>query len=175
MIKIIYLIFLFLSFNFKCFAQSDYPFYEQIAFDFYKDEILKNLPVKKKITVYKSLNYNAAEEIHYVPSNGLKTKVPQHRDSIKKIDFSRYWKSINANRFELNLTNIDKKQFKIKKSNNGSFPKVFVHYPKIYKDRVFIIVHQKYENSGTYYTIEFDENGKIIDWCKSIYETVTIY
>ena len=166
---------LFFCLSFKCFAQSNYPFYEQLAFDFYREEILKKFPVKEKITVYKSLNYDSSEEIYYVPSNGLKTKIPNQRDSINRIDFSKYWKNINANKFELNLTNIDKKQFKIKKSNNGGFPKLFVHYPKVYKERVFVIVHQKYESSGTYFTIEFDQNGKIIDWCKSYYETVPVY
>ena len=167
--------FLFFCLSFKCFAQSNYLFYEQLAFDFYREEILKKFPVKEKITVYKSLNYDSSEEIYYVPSNGLKTKIPNQRDSINRIDFSKYWKNINANKFKLNLTNIDKKQFKIKKSNNGSFPKLFVHYPKVYKERVFVIVHQKHESSGTYFTIEFDQNGKIIDWCKSYYETVPVY
>ena len=161
--------------SFKSFAQSNYPFYEQLAFNFYKEEILKAFPVKTKITVYKSLNYDAGEEMYYVPSNGLKSEVPRQRDSIKRIEYSKYWKGVDDSRFELNLSNIDKKQFKIKKSNKGSFPRIFVHYPKTYKNRVFVIVHQKYQNSGTYYTIEFDQNGKIIDWCKSIYETVTVY
>ncbi|GGD15586.1 hypothetical protein GCM10011343_03140 [Flavobacterium orientale] len=159
--------------NLDCFSQSENPFYEQLAFDFYKESILKVFPVEKKITVFKSLNYDSSEHITYLPSDGLKMSVPKERDSIKILEYKKYWKSFEDMRLDLDLKNIDRKQFKIKKSNRGYFPKLFVHYPKTYRDRIFVVVHEKYQNSGKYYTVEFNQQGKIIDWCTSEYTSVT--
>lgn len=78
-------------------------------------------------------------------------------------------------RLDLDLTNIDKKKFKIRKFNRGKFPKLFVHYPKVYENRIFVIVHEKYQNCGKYYTVELNKAGEIIDWCQSKYETVTLH
>lgn len=171
--KIVYTLFLLLLLNLDCFSQSENPFYEQLAFDFYKENILKVFPVEKKITVFKSLNYDSGEEIYYVPSDCLKTKLPNDGKNIEKLEYSKYWKSFEDTRLNLDLKKIDRKQFKIKKSNRGYFPKLFVHYPKTYRDRIFVVLHEKYQNSGKYYTVEFNQQGKIIDWCKSEYTSVT--
>ena len=173
--RILYTLILFLLINFDCFSQSTFPFYEQLAFDFYKENILKVYPVKSKITVFKSLNYDSSEEIYYVPSECLKAQIPNYGKNIEKLEYSKYWKSFKDMNIDLDLTNINKNQFKIKKFNHGNFPKLFIHYPKIYKNRIFVIVHEKYENDGKYYTVEFNQVGEIIDWCKSKYETVTLH
>lgn len=170
--KILIILFFVLSCSIKFYAQTSYPFYEQLAFDFYKTEILKKFPVKQKITIYKSLSYDFGEELNYVPSKGLQSKIPIERDSVAKIDYFEYWNNLNT---DLNFDSIDKEQFRIKKNNRGSFPKLFVHYPKIYKDRFFVIVHEMYQRKGTYYTIEFDRFGKVTDWCKYEYKTIIDY
>lgn len=159
----------------KLSGQTNYPFFEQLAFDFYRTEILKKFPVKQKITIYKSLSYEFGEELNHIPCKGLQSEIPVERDSIVKIGYSEYWENIDINKFELNFDAIDKEQFRIKKKNRGSFPKLFVHYPKIYKDRIFVIVHETYIKSGTYYTIEFDLSGKVTDWCKYPYKTIIDY
>ena len=33
-------------------AQTEFPFYEQIAFDFYQSKIIDSFPTKKKVKVY---------------------------------------------------------------------------------------------------------------------------
>ncbi|WP_219634598.1 hypothetical protein, partial [Flavobacterium chungangense] len=91
--RILYIFILFLLFNFDCFSQSKLPFYEQLAFDFYKENILKAYPVKSKITIFKSLNYDSSEEIYYVPSECLKTELQNYGKNIEKLEYSKYWKS----------------------------------------------------------------------------------
>ncbi len=162
---------LFIS-SYNCFSQSEKPFYEQIAFDFYKESILKTYPVKRKITIYKSLTYNSEEEIYYIPSNCLKNEISNNEKKIEKLEFSKYWKTFEDMRLNLDLKDINKKQFKIRKNNNGSFPKLYIHYPKIYKNRIFVILHEKKLNNGKYYIIEFNESGEIIDWCLSTYTLI---
>ena len=173
--RILNTIIFFLIINIDCFSQSEYPFYEQLAFNFYKDTILEIYPVERKIIVFKSLNYDSGEEIYYVPSDCLKTKLPNYGKNIEKLKYSKYWRRFEDMRLDLDLTNIDKKKFKIRKFNRGNFPKLFVHYPKVYENRIFVIVHEKYQNCGKYYTVELNKAGEIIDWCQSKYETVTLH
>ena len=110
--RILNTIIFFLIINIDCFSQSEYPFYEQLAFNFYKDTILEIYPVERKIIVFKSLNYDSGEEIYYVPSNCLKTKLPNYGKNIGKLEYSKYWRRFEDMRLDLDLTNIDKKKFK---------------------------------------------------------------
>lgn len=160
--------------NVNCFSQSEYPFYEQLAFNFYNDTILDIHPVERKIIVFKSLNYDSGQEIYYVPSDCLKTNLPNYGQNIEKLEYSKYWRRFEDMKLDLDLTNIDKKKFKIRKFNRGNFPNLFVHYPKVYENRIFVIVHENYQNSGKYYTIELNKAGEIIDWCQTKCETVTL-
>jgi hypothetical protein len=157
-----------------CIAKSnaqECPFFQQLAFNFYAEKIIKEFPVNEKLRISKSLNYSSENETYYI-DDCLKKSVPKRMDSIHFIDFSKYLGNLDSNRFELNLDKADKKQFRIKRKLRDNFPELIVLFPKVYKDRIFVAVHQKYEREGTYYTIEFNSSGEIIDWCQSSYVTV---
>jgi len=159
-IFVLFLIIFFAKIN----AQQQYPFFQQLAFDFYTQKIVNEFPRKERIRITKSLNDDCDGQLFYIP-NCLKsclTKV----DSVEALDYYRYLYSDNSRRDELNLENIDPKQFKIKRNCNGNFPRLVVLYPKRYKERIFVNIHEKWEKRSVVYVVEFDIDGKIIDWCR---------
>jgi hypothetical protein len=149
-----------------CKAQSKEPFFEQIAFDFYRAEILQKSPIKKRIKISKELN-----SIYYLNADCLKNKIINE----KKLNFV---KSEYFGNFQLDLEKIDKKQFRIvKKIDKLSNSEVFVEVSTAYefKDRIFVVIHEVVASQGRKYTFEFDKNGNIIDWCKSEEYTQLIF
>ena len=150
---------IFLASTFYCLAQSNGPFLEQIAFDFYRTEILAKSPIKKRIKINKELN-----SIYYLDADCLKNKI-QNEKNIDKYQNSKYFDG-----YRLDLKTIDKKQFRIvKKTNKSSNSEVFVEVSIAYEfnDRIFVIIHEFVASQGKKFTFEFDKNGNIIDWCKS--------
>ena len=155
--KILIIIILLVS-NLNCIAQSNEPFWEQIAFDFYRTEILQKSPIKKRIKISKELN-----SIYYLKADCLKNKIINE----KEINLV---KSKHFENFELDLEKIDKKQFRIvKKIDKLSNSEVFVEVSKAYEfnGRIFVVINEFVASQGKKYTFEFDKNGNIIDWCKS--------
>ena len=150
---------IFLASTFYCVAQSNGPFLEQIAFDFYRTEILPNSPIKKRIKINKELN-----SIYYLDADCLKNKIHNEKN-IGNYQNSKYFDG-----YRLDLKTIDKKQFRIvKKINKSSNSGVFVEVSRACElnDRIFVIIHEFVASQGKKYTFEFDKNGIIIDWCKS--------
>lgn len=151
--KILIIIFLVSTLN--CIAQSNDSFWEQIAFDFYRTEILPKSPIKKRIKINKELN-----SIYYLSADCLKNKI----NNEKKLNL------VESKYFELNLEKIDKKQFRIvKKINKLSNSEVFVEVSEAYEfnERIFVVINEFDASRGKKYTFEFDKNGNIIDWCIS--------
>ncbi|NAS32729.1 hypothetical protein GTQ40_17245 [Flavobacteriaceae bacterium R38] len=66
----------------------------------------------------------------------------------------------------------------IKRNGKSSFPRLFISYPMTSKtdsNRFFVNVCESYKRFIKIYHIELDAGGKVIDWCKTDYETVIIY
>ena len=158
------------------FAQSDLPFFEQSAFDFYAKEILKENPVKKRISIYKYyLDFQKGGD--YLPS-GECFKKPIFKNQITEVDEEVYGQNnIDSDKFEMNLSKLDKKQFKIRRNGRGSYPKLFLSYPMVSKtepSRFFVNVSESYDRLVNIYHIEIDKNGEVIDWCKTHHETIVV-
>ena len=155
--KIIYLLTFFSILN--CKAQTETPFYEQIALDFYNSEIISksNLNVKLKIS-------DKLKSIHYIDAECLKNKLINEKNitSLKK---SKVFQGYN-----LNLKNLDKKRFKKVKKIKNYLKKenyVVVSIAQEFDNRIFVVINEIVESKGRMYTFEFDLNGKITDWCNS--------
>jgi len=155
----------------KCNAQKTEPFYEQIAFDFYSNQILKEIPVNKKITVAKELNYT--KSIHYLPSDCLKNKI-ENKKNANDINIAKHISDLKIKKYELDLSKTNRNQFRVIKKLNvndrgliNHKNSIFLYKPKLFEERVFVIIDQVLESNGTVYTIELDKKGNIIDWCKS--------
>ena len=154
------------------FAQISTPFYEQLAFDLYQAEIIDSFPVKKRIKVYKqALEFHPTLFWFYTPSC-LKNIVWKSNDQFQPIkEYTDSQLKIDSNRFELDFSDLDKEQFKIKKFGKGNYPKLFISPP--YKEngndeRIFINIYEKHsEKKEIIYHLEFDKNGLIINWCWS--------
>ncbi|MBM1106958.1 hypothetical protein JQC67_12475 [Aurantibacter crassamenti] len=159
------------------FAQSELPFFEQSAFDFYRMEILKINPVKKRISVYRY--YMDFQDSNRYFAEGECLENPVFKNQIKKVDETAYGQNnIDSDKFELDFSKMDKKQFKIRKNGRGSYPKLFISYPMVSvknPKRFFINVYENYERRANNYHIELDDKGKVIDWCNSYHETIVIH
>ncbi|NDV43056.1 hypothetical protein [Flagellimonas sediminis] len=158
-------------------AQTEFPFFEQNAFDFYAKEILKVNPVKKRISVYRYYFEFQDSTRHFVEGECLEN--PIFKNQLKKVDEAEYKQlHIDSDKFELDLSKIDKKQFRIRRNGRGNFPKLFISYPMVStKDptRFFVNIYESYERQGNNYHIELNDKGKVIDWCHSRHVTITIH
>lgn len=169
------IVILFLLINGFANSQENIPFYEQIAFDKYRSEIIDSFPVKKRVKVYRY-----ASEFHpilfwfYTP-RCLSNIVWKSNNQFQPIEeyLDTQW-SLNSKLFELNLNGLDKKQFKIKKLGKGNYPKLFISPP--YREngndeRIFINLYEKHsKKKEVIYHLEFHRSGKIKDWCRSVSE-----
>ena len=166
------IIILFLLISELGFTQTETPFYEQIAFDKYRSEIIDSFPVKKRIKVYKyAFDFQPTLFWFYTPSC-LSNIIWKSNDQFQPIkEYTDSQLNINSNRFELDFSDLDKKQFKIKKFGKGSYPKLFISPPYIENgndDRIFINIYEKHSEKNEFiYHFEFDKNGIIINWCRS--------
>lgn len=142
-----------------CNAQTETPFYEQIALGFYNSEIISksNFNVKLKIS-------DKLESIHYIDAECLKNKLINEKNitSLKKSKVSQG--------YNLNLKNLDKKRFKKVKKIKNYLKKenyVVVSIAQEFNNRIFVVINEIVEGKGKMFTFEFDLDGKIIDWCNS--------
>ncbi|MET1259888.1 hypothetical protein ABV409_11110 [Flagellimonas sp. DF-77] len=158
-------------------AQTELPFFEQIAFDFYGQEILKNHPVKKRISVYRFYS-DFQKGGTYIP-NGKCFEKPIFENQTIEVDKTTYEQdNIDSGKFELDFSQLDKKQFKIRRNGRGSYPKLFMSYPLASKkepNRFFVNVSESYDRLVIIYHLEINKTGKVVDWCKSQHETIVVY
>ena len=158
-------------------AQTKLPFFEQIAFDFYGQEILKIHPVKKRISVYRYYS-DFQNGGTYFP-NVECLKKPIFENQTDEVDKTTYGQdSIDSEKFEIDLSQLDKTQFKIRRNGRGSYPRLFISYPVVSKkepNRFFVNVSESYERLVNIYHLEIDRTGKVVDWCKSYRETIVVY
>ncbi len=142
-------------------AQTKVPFFEQIAFDFYQTEILPKNPAKNKIRIYKEIQpYKLTETPFWYPRCLEKIEIEEYDNSKHNV----------SNKTELNLENIDKGDFKIKKYGKGNYPKLYVSQSlTLSENRILVVLKEVEKWSGIYYYIELDKKGKITNWCQGGY------
>jgi hypothetical protein len=141
-----------------CIAQSDEPFYEQIAFEFYCSEILAKSDIDVRLKINGDLNY-----VNYISTDCLKEKI------INEKNFTIKPKN-NFDTLFLELKNINKKKFKIVKKINTNTNKenyLLVSRSLEVENRIFVIINEMVNVNGRGFTFEFDLAGNIIDWCQS--------
>ena len=142
-------------------AQNEVPFYEQRAFDFYRNSILSQKPINKKVTVYAELEPYAATENPYWYPRCLESFKLSENDSLR---------NNISNQRKLNLAELKDKRFRVKKYGKGSYPKLYVSQSfSINDNQIFVNVNEIHKWNGNIYHIEFDSNGKVINWCKGGY------
>ena len=103
-------------------SQTEFPFYEQIAFDFYQSTIIDSFPSKKKIKVYPYvMDFHPPRTGFYNPiCLGISWK---SKTQFKELEsYLETQLNIDSDRFELDFSNLDKKKFKIKRNGNGTYP-----------------------------------------------------
>ncbi|MDT8415968.1 MAG: hypothetical protein RQ735_11420 [Flavobacteriaceae bacterium] len=107
------------SFNFG-FGQVEIPFFEQIAFDFYKDSLLTKFPVKKRIKIPKyTTDFHVSSykfQVNECLTGELLTEGKELEIfgiyALEQMDF-------DSPTHVMNYENLDKKQFRIIKLNNN--------------------------------------------------------
>lgn len=170
-----------LTFLFNCaigFSQTEFPFYEQIAFDFYQSTIIDSFPQKKKVKVYPYvMNFHSSRNEFYNPlCLGISWK---SKSEFKELEsYAETQLKIDSDRFELDFSNLDKKKFKIKRRGEGSYPRLRITQPYIEingTERIFVNIHITNEYLYETYHIEFNDKGKIIDWCRTYDEVIRTY
>ena len=160
------------------FAQTDFPFYEQIAFDFYQSKLIDSFPTKKKVKVYPYVMdfHPMGNAFSYPNCLGITWKGSGQFEKIESYVESQ--NTIDSNRFELDFTGLNKKKFRIKKRGKGNYPRLHITAP--YKERngnerIFVNIHETHENIDVTYHMEFNLKGEIIDWCKEMDEIIRTY
>lgn len=154
-----FLLLVFISFYSSfCIAQSNEPFYEQIAFEFYCSEILAKSDIDVRLKINGDLN-----DVNYIDADCLKEKI------INEKNFTIKPKN-NFDTLFLELKNINKKKFKIVKKINTNTNKenyLLVSRSLEVENRIFVIINEMVNVNGRGFTFEFDSAGNIIDWCQS--------
>ena len=166
--KIVFCLILFKSI---AFLAQEKPFYEQLAFDHFSKKIIDSFPVKKKIRVYKyfiDFQPNYFFESHYA------------NKKIKKIEsYSKTQFKFESNYSELNFSKIDKRQFKIKRKVKEKYPRLFISAPhKEIENKNQILVNiylEETELNKTIYHLEFDKEGRILNWYREKLEIIIIH
>jgi len=160
-------------------AQTEFPFYEQIAFEFYQSTIIDSFPTKKKVKVYPYvMDFHPSGNVFSNPTClGI---VWKNNEQFKEMEsYLESQHQIDSDRFELDFSNLDKKMFKIKKRGKGNYPRLYITEPNKEingkEERVFLNIHENYEYKNIVYHLEFNEQGQIIDWCKKVNEIIKVY
>ena len=159
-------------------AQTEFPFYEQIAFDLYQSKLIDSFPTKKKVKVYPYvMNFHPSGNAFSYPNClGIIWKSGEQFEKIESYVKSQY--NIDSERFELDFTKLNKKKFKIKKRGKGSYPRLNItapHKEKNGSERIFVNIHEIHKKIYVTYHFEFNEKGKIINWCKEMNEIIETY
>tara|TARA_R110002051_G_scaffold282403_1_gene344162 strand:- start:926 stop:1462 length:537 start_codon:yes stop_codon:yes gene_type:complete len=171
--------FLILGFNLG-FGQVESPLlFEQIAFDFYKDSIIKKYPSEKKIRIAKYVvdmhpTYYRIQVSKCLTGEFLDEKTNLEvlsSSAAKKKDFDFYNQLMD-------YVGIDKKQFRIKNSKTESYPYLRISMPyhkKEEPENLFVIVSENYKKKNITYYLLISKNGIVKNWCHNVSEIITVY
>jgi|GEM_PF-1993750 len=170
--------FVILGFNLG-FSQVELPFFEQIAFDFYKDTIVEKYPPEKKIRIAK---YAVDLHPHYYRFQVDECLTGEFLDektnlqilstyAEKEADFDFYTQLMNYD-------GINKKQFRIKNSKTESYPYLRISMPYHEKheiDRYIVNIVEHHKKWSVEYFLLIDKNGNVINWCRDKDIIITQY
>jgi hypothetical protein len=174
------LIILFFLISEFAFTQTVTPFFEQIAFDLYRSEIIDSFPVKKRIRIFPSFFDFQSTEFSFLTPNCFNKVAWTNPDHIQQIkEYKKNQHSIDSNYKELDFTDLNKKQFKIKKNGKGSYPKLFISVPHedVKKpNRILVNIYEKHSKRKTViYHLLLDKNGDLKEWCRQEFITYIIH
>ncbi|HEY5916321.1 MAG TPA: hypothetical protein VIU13_02935 [Chryseolinea sp.] len=138
--------------TFSVMGQGNIP-YEQIAFDFYKDKILKDNPPKSTLTLW--IDLETKDYLFWGPSCLTEFKL-KSGDSVKVNSSGRTTLECQPD-----------KRFKTKKLGTGTYPRVYLTVSFSNKpDQHVVTIVETYKHEGITYHIEMDDTGKVKNWCK---------
>src|SRR5690606_22108961 len=120
--KKIAIILLTLSFNFG-FGQVEIPFFEQIAFNLYKDTIIKKYPPKKKIQIAKYTNDLHPTFYRFQVDECLTGEFLDEKKNVEILSiYALEQMDWDSPTHFMNYDGLIKKQFRIKNSRTESYP-----------------------------------------------------
>jgi len=161
------------------FGQVELPFFEQIAFNFYNDSLLTKFPVKKKIRIPKYTMDFHYHSYKFQVSECLTGKRLTEGEELKLFDkYTLGQIDFDSPTHTMNYDNIDKKQFRIKKTKENSFPNLRISRPfhkKTDLDNFYIIITENYERKTISYYLLTNKNGVVKNWCKSKSDKIIVY
>ena len=166
---VITIIVVLLSTNINC---QETPFFEQIALQFYDSIIQKKHPIDKKIVLNKyTLDLHRTERKFIPPNCSWHTNIS---DEYKAEPLKSYYSlitNIDSDKFELDISNIKKKRYRIRKNGKGRCPKLFISLPHKYDDNseiLYINIEEKHSEQLTViYHLQLALNGEVINWCRN--------
>ena len=167
--KKITLILLILRFS-STFGQKETPFFEQIAFDLYKTEIIKKFPAKGKVKISKYTT--DLHDIHFIfyVNECLKGKyLSEKKELIKYEDYASRQLDLNSLKKEISFDGLNKKEFKIKKRKTESIPYLRISQPYHEKNNFedfYVNILEFYDTWVITYFVLIDKNGKVKSWCQ---------
>jgi hypothetical protein len=167
-----------LSYSFV-FGQNEIPFFEQIAFDFYKDTIVKMHPSKKRIRIAKYAVDLHPTYYRFQVSKCLTGELLEENTNLqllssyvaKQTDFDFYNQLMN-------YSGIDKKRFRIKNAKTENYPYLRIsrpYYKKKDARKYYVNIIEYHKEWSIEYFLLMDKDGSIINWCRDKNIIVTQY
>jgi hypothetical protein len=165
---------------FNCgFAQVENPFFEQIAFDLYKNTIIKKYPSEKKIRIAK---YTLDLHPTYYTFQVSECLTGEFLDEKKNLEiFSIYalgQMDFDAPTHVMDFDGINKKQFRVKKSKTVKYPYLQISQPYHKKDNFeefYVNVIEYHKKWSITYFVKIDKKGNVMKWCRDKSIIVTQY
>ena len=172
------IIFLLAALNFGTgYAQNQVPFFEQIAFDFYRTKIIDTASTKKRINIYPyASQFHPNFQVFSNPTClGIAWKNNNQFEELESYKEGQL--HIDSDRYELDLSDLNKKKFKIRRNKTSKLPIVFITPP--HKERngsedIFVNVYENHPDQTVIYSFKFSVDGQIIDWCRTVNDIVRI-
>lgn len=161
------------------FGQVEIPFFEQIAFDFYKDTLLTKFPTRKRIKIPKyTLDFHSAY-YKFQLNECLTGELLTERKELKILSiYALEQMDFDSPTHIMKYENLDKKQFRIKKSQPNGYPNLRISLPHMKKDNYedfYIIILENHKRKNVTYYLMMDKNGNLKNWCRNESELIIIH
>lgn len=161
------------------FGQVEIPFFEQIAFDFYKDSLLTKFPAKKRVKIPKYTTDFHFSYYKFQVSRCLTGELlTEGKELVVFENYVLEQMDFDSPTHVMNYENVDKKQFRIKNSKSSGYPNLRISRPYHKENELeefFMIISENYKKKNITYYLIVDANGKIKNWCRNESELITIY
>lgn len=166
-----WVIILFSILHFVSHPQQEHPFYEQIAFDFYSDVIVDSFPTGKRLRINEFILDVHPSKVYQDIANCSLSEVASPEYRSKPIyNYASNQLNISGSQFSLDLTNVDKKKFRVKSNGKGSYPKIQISLPYYHPLDSNVLLVTVYENhselKSNLYTLKITTDGEVASWCR---------